>query len=363
MIARTCIAVAAAALLSGAAHAAATPLTANQMLQQFNVVVSGNLNSTSHVDGRSYVGGSLSGGDYVQHINTTPASAYAGLTVGGSVSGNTHVNGLGAVIGGSVTGATVNSGQTYVSGSAANSFFSGNAWVAGSADNINFGDKLHAATYSNINLNGKVLDTPTSTMSSTLAASTSTNFSSVMKGLSSKLSSMAGTAGTSVVFSNNDHQVTLNGTGVNGVLVFDLTSYDSKIFSSTTTDISFNLTGASTVIFNTNDKTLNLTANFNQAQALGSEMIWNFAGADTSVTVGRTFGGQVLVADGSFSNVGGANVEGGVFAKTLNQYGEIHQQAFTGLISSVPEPETYAMLLAGLGLVGAVSRRRRSNSK
>ena len=200
-------------------------------------------------------------------------------------------------------------------------------------------------------------------MSSTLAASTSTNFSSVMKGLSSKLSSMAGTAGTSVVFSNNDHQVTLNGTGVNGVLVFDLTSYDSKIFSSTTTDISFNLTGASTVIFNTNDKTLNLTANFNQAQALGSEMIWNFAGADTSVTVGRTFGGQVLVADGSFSNVGGANVEGGVFAKTLNQYGEIHQQAFTGLISSVPEPETYAMLLAGLGLVGAVSRRRRSNSK
>jgi len=26
----------------------------------------------------------------------------------------------------------------------------------------------------------------------------------------------------------------------------------------------------------------------------------------------------------------------------------------------VPEPETYAMLLAGLGLVGAIARRRRS---
>ena len=28
---------------------------------------------------------------------------------------------------------------------------------------------------------------------------------------------------------------------------------------------------------------------------------------------------------------------------------------------SVPEPETYAMLLAGLGVMGAVARRRKSN--
>jgi hypothetical protein len=27
----------------------------------------------------------------------------------------------------------------------------------------------------------------------------------------------------------------------------------------------------------------------------------------------------------------------------------------------VPEPETYAMLLAGLGLIGAMRRRRKSN--
>lgn len=45
----------------------------------------------------------------------------------------------------------------------------------------------------------------------------------------------------------------------------------------------------------------------------------------------------------------------GAFA-TAGSVGEIGSP---GSIAAVPEPETYAMLLAGLGLVGAVARRRR----
>jgi len=357
MIARTCIALAAATLLSGTAYAA--PLTANQMLQQFNVVVSGNLTSTSHVDGRGYVGLSANGGDYVQHPDDTPTSAYAGLTVGGTLSGNLHVNGLGLVAGGDANGIIVNSGSSYVGGSASGSSFNGDAWVVGTASGVNFNGGTHAGSYVNTNHNN-VMTAPTGVMNSTLAASTSTNFGAVMTGLSSQLSALHATAGTAVTYSNNDSNVLLSGTAVNGVLVFDLTHEDSKIFSNKVTDISFNLGSASTVIFNTDDSNLSLFANFNQAQTLGSKLIWNFAGYDNSVTVGRTFGGQVLVADGTFSNVGGANVEGGVFAKTLNQFGEIHLQSFTGTVPStpVPEPETYAMLLAGLGVMGMLLRRK-----
>jgi choice-of-anchor A domain-containing protein len=357
MIVRTCVALVASTLFAGAAHAA--PLTADEMLKQFNVVVNGNLTSTSHVDGRTYVAGALQGGDYVQKASKTAASQYAGLTVGGSASGNVHVNGLGAVVGGSASGITVNSGQTYVGGSASSSSFNGDAWVVGSASSVNFNGEGHAASYSGTN-NNRPLAATTALMNSTVAAATTTDFAHVMSNMTTKMSALAGTTGTSVAFSNNNHQVTFNGTGdADGLLIFDLTKLDTQIFSSTTTDIAFNLTNATTVIFNTDDKILSLTANFNQAIALGSSLIWNFAGAD-SVTVGRTFGGQVLVADGTFSNVGGANVEGGVYAKTFNQYGEVHLQQFSGsLATAVPEAETYAMLLAGLGLLGFMTRRRR----
>lgn len=345
-------------MLLGAGQAQAIPLTSTDMLQQFNVVVSGNVNSTSHVDGRTYVGGNVNGGAYVQHAHKAAASNYAGLTVGGNVS-NVHVNGLGAVVRGSAANANVNSGETHVGGAASNSSFNGNVWIDGAASNVNFGKNIHAASYSGINLNGKVLNAATSTMNSTLEAATSTDFSSLMTGLSTQLSALQATPGTSVIFSNNNQQVTFNGSAVDGMLVFDLTTLDSKIFSSITTDLSFNLNGASTVIFNTNDSILNLDANFPRAQALGSSLIWNFAGA-SSVTVGRTFGGQVLVADGTFSNTGGANVEGGVFARNLNQYGEIHAQGFSGAIpAEVPEPGTLALLAAGAGIIGFTRRRRR----
>ena len=359
MMVRTCVALAASTLFAGVAHAA--PLTADEMLKQFNVVVKGDMTSTSHVDGRTYVAGNLQGGDYVQHASDTAKSAYAGLTVGGSASGNLHVNGLGAVVGGSANGIIVNTGQAYVGGSATSSTFNGDAWVAGAATNVNFNGKGHAASYSGTNNNHPLAST-TAVMDAARAAANSTDFSNVINNMSTKLAALKGTTGTSVGFSNNDHKVTFSGTGnASGVLVFDLTSLDSKIFSANTNEFAFNLTNASTVIFNTDNKVLSLSANILAPNSLGSSLIWNFAGA-TSVTVDRTFVGQVVVADGTFSNLGGANVEGGVYAKAFNQQGEVHLQQFSGsLATAVPEAETYAMMLAGLGMLGFMARRRKQD--
>ncbi len=39
-------------------------------------------------------------------------------------------------------------------------------------------------------------------------------------------------------------------------------------------------------------------------------------------------------------------------------YSPIYEVRLNGIAAPVPEPETYAMLLAGLGMIGAVARRR-----
>jgi hypothetical protein len=66
------------------------------------------------------------------------------------------------------------------------------------------------------------------------------------------------------------------------------------------------------------------------------------------------------------SLVNGALLDGGVNSLVANSNngvaGQYYFQVRNGLVvtTPVPEPETYAMLLAGLGLVGVVGRRRRS---
>ena len=52
------------------------------------------------------------------------------------------------------------------------------------------------------------------------------------------------------------------------------------------------------------------------------------------------------------------NVPGGVCCRI-----EIREVAFEGQTAAIPEPETYALMLAGLGLVGAAARRRRAATR
>ena len=53
-------------------------------------------------------------------------------------------------------------------------------------------------------------------------------------------------------------------------------------------------------------------------------------------------------------------INGVLYAKNVIGNGELHSVPFSGVLPAVPEPETYAMLLAGLGLMGCVARRKKS---
>ena len=83
-------------LTAMAAHAsAAAPLSAQQILTQFNLVTLGNATSNNQqVDGRSFIGGSLNGGVFGARPGAMGTSDYAGLTVMGSANGM-QVNGQG----------------------------------------------------------------------------------------------------------------------------------------------------------------------------------------------------------------------------------------------------------------------------
>jgi choice-of-anchor A domain-containing protein len=324
-------------LATGAALA--EPLTALQTLNQFNLVVLGNAVSSSHVDGRSFVGGSLNGGTFFQHPGETPVSAYAGLTVGGSATG-AMVNNLGAVVGGNLNNSIINSGSSVVIGNASGVNFNGPAYVAGTSSGNNFNGGTNPALASG----------------AAATARNSTDFGAVLGGLSTQLSHLTGNSTVDIAWG----KATFNAVAdANGLAVFDLTAIDTAVFGAG--EFQFNLNGATTVIINSDETDATIAANFlgGGAQAIGARTLWNFYEA-TGLTIHSQFGGSVLAPLAAFSN--GNNIEGGVFVKSLNQWGEIHLQSFSGElppVTPVPEPETYALMLAGLGVLGVVARRRR----
>jgi len=78
--------------------------------------------------------------------------------------------------------------------------------------------------------------------------------------------------------------------------------------------------------------------------------------AGESVVYDLSYTSPIDVSDFDFFSTGGGN---GAFlsAAQVMRIGPLDDGS--GYVGAVPEPETYAMMLAGLGLMGFVARRRR----
>ena len=81
-----------------------------------------------------------------------------------------------------------------------------------------------------------------------------------------------------------------------------------------------------------------------------------------SVNAGSLVAGFNDGKNNSFSLVAGTNYTLKITGQTRSHppggYGLVSVTAIKGTVSPVPEPESYAMFLAGLGLMGAIARRR-----
>jgi hypothetical protein len=115
---------------------------------------------------------------------------------------------------------------------------------------------------------------------------------------------------------------------------------------------------------------------------LSNTAIWGNANQTTKNTAlqqaiwsleGESFGSMSSLAT-SYKNLANAAVSSNAWSgignvRVLNLYSKDNQGNYTRhaqdqlyMVASVPEPETYALLLAGLALVGGVARRRRNKA-
>lgn len=298
----------AAALSASPLLASSGMIAGTDVLRTWNLVVLGDLTSSSEVEGRTFVGGNLNGNSSNYQIQPIAASATGtpGLTVVGDVNGGAKNlnNGSGAIVGGNVnSGLNLNgAAQTVrVGGSISNTNVNNNTVTAGlSASDPSFSQNL--------------------TQQSSLIQTS-------MTGLSTTMSQQA--VNSQLTISGN--RGTFNAQpDANGVAVFNISSADLDRIG----EIQFNLNGADTAIVNVSGTSISLNDNFlGGTQNLGEHVIWNFPDAkDLSLTT--AWGGSVL-APGAAATTGNY-IQGSAVFGSLVQNGEMHVGTYTGSYNPAP---------------------------
>jgi choice-of-anchor A domain-containing protein len=165
---------------------------------------------------------------------------------------------------------------------------------------------------------------------------------------------------------SNGCQVTFNATAA-GLNVFDI---DTFLLSDTNT-ININLGAGSTVLINVSGTNVRLDGGMALNGGGTSQVLFNFHDATSFVVGNMDLRGSALAASAAYTGGGGViNGQLIVDSFTGDTWGgiggtQINKTKFAGDLLTltappVPEPTTWALMIAGFGMAGAMLRRRRS---
>jgi len=281
-------------------------------LGKYSVITSGDLISSRDIEGRTLVGGNL----------TSPNSSNFGIHMSGSTpaSENTLI-----VMGDILNGGPINLQR-------------GSVAVGGTANN-----RI-------INYNG----------GGSLVKNT-TDYSNVFTSLNLASSVLADSMANSIVLfpGGQPTGLTFNATAnADGLAIFNFEGSD--LFSNNAIQsINFSPNGADSIVFNVGGTSINWTGSSNMVGNFTNtgwrgNIVWNFYEA-TSIDFGsHNMMGQVLAPFATVSSSN--NIDGSIYAKSLNSNGEVHFPGYTGDIAIVPEPASF--LLGSLGAFILLRRKR-----
>ncbi|MFW2831412.1 collagen-binding domain-containing protein [Sphingomonas sp. ID0503] len=332
--------------LASGASAADYITDAKQALGAYNLITLGDLNGGHHVQGRTYVGGVLNstGGNTEIGSSLTGSGTIPTLTVAGknaqgySVTGNVLIQkGPEVLISGSASSFTSNDSKTVISA----------------------GGTVPAVQNNMATVKNNQSDVVTKLASQKAALATN------LKDLSTTLKNTAATCSAGcVTFSDpgQNGKLTFSNLG-NGLNVVNVTAAQlgtiSLIQGTVNGFLVINVSGASA--------TLNDTNNLVNRQ----NVLWNFTDATALTFSDRQFFGSVLATKANATQLDNVTMDGNFVFQSITQTNEIHLPSspvdysvkLTPVpVGPVPEPASWAMMIAGFGLIGGALRRRNMGS-
>lgn len=319
-------AIALLAITAGSASAA--PLTAAEILQDYNLVTNGAASTTSDIEGSAAIGGNFSGATIFNGTHSSDPTSPQSFTVFGTL-GNTNPLNIDD-LGGSHPAPTL--------------YYDGNV----NPPPVNFNGRSAKAP---IPAGTTISDftTPLNQLESTLAGETANN------------------TNPSDPNNFNFDAATYN---AQGFAVFDISA---TALENAGTIFFSNIAAGKTVVINVTGISGNvaLKGNFSfgspndPASVVATQVIWNFEPPSTpgayTITTQSDWFGAMLAGDYNVSNP--SDIDGFLYANTFNagsgNGAELHYYGFDGgLPTSAPELSTWAMMLAGFAGLGILGSRR-----